>query len=210
MSSDIAYIAFATTGNALLQSALGWRHVPLKVYIAVLVAICWPIAMRAGYACNLGESWPVVNSCIRHPGRGVTAACMATCAILVLSASVRKDRLSRTMLRLGVRTQVLWVLFVVPTLGQSLLDATKQSALLNQGRYSRDQTIIRWFRFKVSILTSGFVKTLTRHWFSREAEATRIRTSLSSPRFLNTDAWSKHDYLTVAWALASILTAFVV
>lgn len=210
ISADITYVAIATIGNVFLLHLFGWRAASIYVYALVIISIVWPTAMRAGYTCDFSGVSNALSACVRRPGRAVTAACMATAAILILSATLRKDRLSRTMLRLGVNTHFLWVLFAVPTLAQSILDTTKRSALLNQGRYSNEPPIWRWLKFRAAILTSGFVRTLTRHLFSREAESTRVRQCAKTPQFLATDRLRVHDVAAFSWALCSFAAAFFI
>jgi hypothetical protein len=177
--------------------------------MAAIGIILWAIAMRAGYGCNVDESWRSLVECAKHPGRGVSAACMATASVLVLSATVEKDRLSRTLLKLGIGRRLLWVIFIVPTLGHALLDTTGRSAALMRGRYSQNPGRTRWIRLRMAILTSGFVKTLIRHWYSREAEETRIRETAQAPLFLHSDRILPRDGVLLTWAALSLFLALI-
>lgn len=208
VTADILFVAIAACANAVLQPLLRCRHVPPRVYGAVFFAVCWAVAMRAGFSCNLDGPWLTLLGCARRPGRGLVAACMATFSVLMLSAVVRKDRMARTMLQLGVNRQLLWAIFMIPTLGQAMLHASKTSTLLMQGRYSQSTAPVRWIRLKVAILTSSFVKTLTRHWHSREAETTRVRDSNQTPVFLDSDALHRGDFFLLAVSVLSLLIAF--
>ena len=208
IAADILFVVIAACANAFLKPLLCFRHVPHRVYGAVCFAVCWAVAMRAGFSCNLESPWFALFECARHPGRGLLAACMATFSVLVLSTMVRKDRMARTMLQLGINRQFLWAIFIIPTLGQTLLHASKTSALLMQGRYSQNVAPIRWIRLKVAMLTSSFVKTLTRHWYSREAEATRVRDSNEVPVFLDRDALCRGDFFLLAGVVLNLLIAF--
>lgn len=208
ISADILFVAIAACGNTVVQRLLRCHHVPLRIYGTVLFAIGWAVAMRAGFSCNLDAPWLTLLACARHPGRGLVAVCMATSSVLVLSATVRKDRMARTMLRLGVNRQLLWAIFTIPTFGQALLHASNKSKLLMQGRYSQSTASVRWIRLKVAILTSSFVKTLARHWHSREAEATRVRDSTQAPVFLESDDLRRGDFFLLAAAVLSLVIAF--
>lgn len=208
IAADILFVAIAACMNAVLHALLRCRHVSPRVYGAVFFSVCWAVAVRAGFSCNLDAPWLTLLECARHPGRGLVAACMATFSVLVLSAAVRKDRMARTMLQLGINRQLLWAVFMIPTLGKNMLHASKTSTLLMQGRYSQSTAPVRWIRLKIAILTSSFVKTLTRHWYSREAESTRVRDSNQTPVFLESDALHRGDFFLLAVAVLSLLIAF--
>lgn len=209
IAADILYVSLATAGNAILQRLLRWRPIPLRIYMAAIGIIFWAVAMRAGYGCSVDDSWQSLVECVRHPGRGVSAACMATACVLVLSATVTKDRLSRTLLELGISRRLLWVIFIVPTLGHTLLDTTGRSASLMRGRYLQNAGRTRWIRLKIAILTSGFVKTLIRHWYSREAEETRNRETAQAPLFLDSDRILARDGVLLTWAALSLVFALI-
>jgi hypothetical protein len=133
---------------------------------------------------------------------------MAASSVLLLSAMVRKDRMARTMLRLGVNRQLLWAIFTIPTFGQALLHASMKSTILMQGRYAQSAAPVRWIRLKVAIVTSSFVKTLARHLHSREAETTRVRDSAQAPVFLDSDDLRQRDFVLLAAAALSLVIAF--
>lgn len=208
VAADILFVVIAAAGNAVLLSLLHCRRTPHRVYGAVLLAIGWAVAMRAGLSCKFNGDWITLLSCARRPGRGLVAACMAAFSVLVLSAALRKDRMARTMLQVGVNRQLLWAIFMIPTFGQALLHASKKSSLLMQGRYLQSTAPVRWIRLKVAILTSSFVKTLARHWHSREAETTRIRDSNQAPVFLDSGGLSGGDIVLLAAGCLSVLVAF--
>lgn len=208
IAADILFVGIAACGNVVLQLLLRCRLVPLRVFGAVLLAISWAVAMRAGFSCNLDDPWSTLLACVSHPGRGLVAACMATSGVLVLSATVRKDRMARTMLRLGVNRQLLWAIFTIPTFGQALLHASRKSTILMKGRYSQSAAPVRWIRLKVAILTSSFIKTLARHLYSREAETTRVRDSTQAPVFLDSDDLRQGDFILLAAAVLSLVIAF--
>lgn len=205
IAADILFVGIAACGNAALQPLLRCRLVPLRACAAVSVLLSWAVVMRAGFSCNLDNPWSTLLVCASHPGRGTVAACMATSSVLVLSAMVRKDRMARTMLRLGVNRQLLWAIFTIPAFGHALLYASKKSTVLMQGRYSRNAAPVRWIRLKVAILTSSFVRTLVRHLYSREAETTRIRDSAQAPVFLSSDDLRQGDFVLIAVAVLSLL-----
>ncbi|WP_156374551.1 hypothetical protein [Pseudorhodoferax sp. Leaf274] len=208
IAADILFVGIVSSGNAVLQPLLRCRLVPLRAYGAILLITGWAVAMQVGFSCNLDHSWSELLACASHPRRGLVAACMATSSVLVLSALVRKDRMVRTMLRLGINRQLLWVIFTIPIFGQALLHASKKSTILMRGRYPECIAPIRWMRLKVAILTSSLVKTLVRHFYSREAVSTRVRDSAEAPVFLDSENLRGGDFVILAAAGLSLLVAF--
>jgi hypothetical protein len=209
IASDISYVVIATTGNVVLQLLLRRRQIPLRIYFVVIGMLIWAIATRVGFSCSFDDSWRDLIECARHPRPGVSAACMATACVLVLSTIASKDRITRSLLRLGIGHRILWIIFVVPTLGHMLLDTTGRSASLMRGRYSQSEGCARWVRYRVTILTSAFVKTLSHAWYSREAAETRIRETMRAPVFLHNDRVLHRDFVLMGWAALSLALAYV-
>ena len=133
---------------------------------------------------------------------------MATTTIVMFISTVKKDRISRLLLRKGFAPRFLWVLFVVPKLGRALIDGSREATLYMHGRYSEHPARFRRIRFNVAILRSSFVKILTRYWYSDEAVSSRVRPSTIQPCFLYDDRLTPRDFGMVVVSIVHLSVAF--
>lgn len=211
ITADMLYVIAMIIVNGALALSLRWHTHFLRMYVPVFVAVGWAIAMRWGFFCSGDIQWSEIFMCTKRPGRGVVAVCMAYSSLVMLHSAVVKDEISRALLRLGLDRQLLWLLFAIRTLGISLLGSKARSSQLLAGKYRHRAAPIRWMHLTTSSLASSFVRTLARHWYSREAEATRLREHRGRPIFIQSDCLTHGDAILLAIAftvckLAAVLT----
>jgi hypothetical protein len=209
LSHDLLYVVYVFLANLLIQQLLLRARVPFGLYAAAFSVVLWGFTMRVAMRCTANSDISAMLDCGRYARPGVAAACMATLGLCMLNTNIRKDALSRVLLRVGVDRNVLWALFSIPVLGETLVRAGRRTELLLNLAHAGNRSVSGWMRITCAKVAAGFVRTLSRNLYAREAEHSRFQLAVKRPVFLQNEKFRTIDALIMGLAVICVISGGV-